>query len=104
MKLLIYIPAWIKNKFIIAFTVFASIILFFDKNDIFTQMDRDRQLNDLLRSKQYFSDQIAAEQRELDMMKTNPETLEKYARDKYLMKRDNEDLFIIPESAPNPKN
>jgi cell division protein FtsB len=104
MKLLTHIPAWIKNKFFIAIAVFAAIILFFDKNDIFTQMDRDRQLHDLLRSKQYYTEQIAAEQGELDKMKTDPGTLERYAREKYLMKRDHEDLFIIPENSADPKN
>jgi cell division protein FtsB len=104
MKLLTHIPAWIKNKLFIALTVFAFVILFFDKNDLFTQMDRNRQLRELLQSKQYFADQIAAEQEVLDKMKTNPGVLEKYAREKYLMKRENEDLYIIPESSPNPKN
>jgi cell division protein FtsB len=97
------IPAWIKNKFFIAFAAFAVIILFLDKNDLFTQMDRNRQLRELLQSKQYFTVQIAAEQVELDKMKTNPRTLEKYAREKYLMKRDNEDLFLIPENYGDTK-
>jgi cell division protein FtsB len=104
MKLLTHIPAWIKSKFFVAIAVFAAVILFFDKNDVFTRIERDRQLHDLFQSKQYYTDQIAAEQAILDKMKTNPATLEKYAREKYLMKRDNEDLFIIPENSPDPKN
>ncbi len=104
MKLLTHIPDWIKNKFFIATAVFALVILFFDKNDLFTQMDRNRQLRELLQSKQYYTDQIAAEQTVLDKMKTNPGILEKYAREKYLMKRDNEDLYIIPENSPDSKN
>ena len=100
MKLLTHIPAWIKNKFFIAITGFAFVILIFDKNDLFTQMDRKRQLRDLLLSKQHFTEQIAAEQAILDNLKTNPGTLEQYAREKYLMKRDNEDLYIIPENSP----
>jgi len=104
MKLLTHIPAWIKNKFFIAVAIFAFVILFFDKNDLFTQMDRKRQLHELQESKQYFTDQIAAEQAILDKMTTNPATLEKYGREKYLMKRDNEDLYIIPENSPNTGN
>jgi cell division protein DivIC len=103
MKLLTHIPSWIKNKFFIAIAVFVFVILFFDKNDLFTQMDRNRQLRELLESKQYFTNQIATEQAILDKMKTNPATLEQYAREKYLMKRDNADLFIIPENSPDPK-
>ena len=104
MKLLTHIPSWLKNKFFIALALFIGVIFFFDKNDLFTQMDRNRQLHDLLQSKQYFTDQIAAEQSVLNNMKTNPGTLEKYAREKYLMKKDNEDLFIIPEKSPEKKN
>jgi cell division protein DivIC len=104
MKLLTNIPAWITNKFFIATAVFAAIMLFLDKNDLFTRVDRDRQLRELVKSKQYLIGQIAAEQAVLDKMKTNPSTLEKYAREKYLMKRDNEDLYIIPENSPEPKN
>jgi cell division protein FtsB len=100
---LTHIPNWIKNKFFIAIAVFAAIIFFFDKNDLFTQMDRNRQLRELLQSKQYFTDQISTEQAILDKMKTSPGTLEKYAREKYLMKRDNEDLYIIPENSDEQK-
>ena len=78
--------------------VFGFIMLFFDKNDVFTQSARKRQLKDLEESKQYYSDRIATERKELEELKSNPGTLEKYAREKYLMKRDNEDLFIIPDT------
>ena len=104
MKLLTNIPAWLKNKFFIALAVFTAILLFFDKNDFFTQLSRKQQLRDLQESKQYYINQINAVSTELDQMKTNPAILEKYAREKYLMKRDNEDLFVIPENYPDHKN
>jgi cell division protein DivIC len=99
MKLLTHIPSWLKNKYFIALGVFAAIMLFFDKNDVFTQSARNKQLRELQESKQYYSDRIASERKELEQLKSNPGTVEKYAREKYLMKRDNEDLFIIPESV-----
>lgn len=98
MKFLNHIPAWLKNKYLIALGVFGFIMLFFDKNDVFTQSARKKQLRDLEESKQYYSDRIATERKELEELKSNPGTLEKYAREKYLMKRDNEDLFIIPDT------
>ncbi|SRR5690606_68424 len=98
MRLLKHIPAWLRNKYFIAFAVFLSFMLIFDKNDIFTQMERRNELNNLLRSKQYFTDEINAEKAELDKLRTNPATLERYAREKYLMKRDNEDLYLVPEN------
>jgi cell division protein FtsB len=39
----------------------------------------------------------------LESLKKNPATIEKYAREKYLMKKDNEDLFLITEKAALPK-
>jgi cell division protein FtsB len=94
------IPSWLKNKYTISLLIFSGIILFFDKNDFFTQRIRNRELNDLLTSKHYYQQEIAAEQLELERLKNNPATLEKYAREKYLMKKDKEDLFIIPEKIP----
>lgn len=98
MKLLNVIPSWLRNKYVIAVALFAAIMLFFDKNDLFTQAERNKQLKELKASKQYYYDQIATERAELEQLKSNPATVEKYAREKYLMKRDNEDLYIIPEN------
>ena len=53
MKLLTHIPAWLKNKDLIALGVFAVIMLFFDKNDVFTQSARKSRLRDLQESRQY---------------------------------------------------
>ena len=104
MKFLTHIPAWLRNKYLIALGVFAAIILFFDKNDVFTQAARKRQLRDLQESKQYYTDRITAERKELEELKSDPGTLEKYAREKYLMKRDHEDLYLIPELPEETKN
>ncbi len=105
MKLLLsHLPSWLKNKYFIAFAAFCVILLFLDKNDIFTQLDRVRELKDLQRSKQYYTVRIATEHKELEALKNNPATLEKYAREKYFMKRDNEELFLISEKPDLPKN
>ena len=72
--------------------------MFFDTRDFITSHFRERaELMKLETSKQYYEQQIAVTQKELDQLKTNPALLEKYAREKYLMKRDNEDLFLIKE-------
>ena len=103
MKLLTYIPSWLKNKYLISFAVFCAIIFFFDKNDIFTQLNRRHELQQLQQSKEYYTTRISLERKELEQLKTNPATLEKYAREKYLMKRESEDLFVIPEEKESEK-
>ena len=76
-------------------------MMFFDRNDIPLQIRRISELKNLEQSEKNMSTRISNTQKELDLLKTNPETLEKYAREKYLMKRDNEDLFLIPEVTEN---
>jgi cell division protein FtsB len=56
---------------------------------------RREKLKDLQESEQHLNRQIADTRQELDLLRTNAQTIEKYAREKYLMKKDNEDLFIV---------
>ena len=74
-------------------------LLFLDKNDFFAQFDRRKELRELEQSKAYYTREIASERKELEALKTNPATLEKYAREKYYMKRDNEEIFLVPEKS-----
>ena len=104
MKLLTHLPAWLRNKYFISFAAFCVVILFLDKNDFFTQMERRKELRELQQSKRYYTTQIALESKELQELKTNPATVEKYAREKYLMKRDNEEIFLVSEKPDNTKN
>jgi cell division protein DivIC len=95
MKLLRRIPSFLRNKFILATVAFIIWMLFFDRNDVFTQAQRRSELNQLKESKQYFEKQIAENKKFSNDLQFNASAIEKYAREKYLMKRDNEDLFII---------
>ena len=98
MKYINHIPAWIRSKYTISLLSFLAIILFFDKNDFFTQQARNAELNHLLLSKKHYEKEIAADKLESEQLKNNPATSEKYARENFLMKKDNEDLYIIPEN------
>jgi cell division protein DivIC len=96
MKLLTHIPSWLKNKYLLTAAGFTVWILFFDTRDFITSHFREREeLNKLEQSKKYYEQQIATTQKELEQLRSNPALLEKYAREKYLMKKDNEDLFRI---------
>jgi cell division protein DivIC len=96
MNLLHQIPSWLKNKYLLAVVAFVVWMLFFDDRDIYVTYFKQRhELKALEESKRYYEQQIALTKNELDQLKINTATIEKYAREKYLMKRDNEDLFII---------
>lgn len=74
---------------------FAIWMLFFDRNDIPLQISRLNELNRLQNSEEVMLNKIKDTHTELNNLRNSPETLEKYAREKYLMKRPNEDLFIV---------
>ena len=98
------LPLWLKNKYFISVLAFIAWITFFDRNDLLTQAQRRRELNDLQVSKEHYNNQISSERKELSQLQSNPAILEKYAREKYYMKRDNEDLFIIPFEGQKSEN
>jgi cell division protein FtsB len=99
MKLLNHIPAWLKNKYLLSLSAFVVWIFFFDPRDVFTQVEHRRELKELQASKAWYQKEIARESAEAEQLKSNPTVVEKYAREKYLMKRDNEDIFIVPENS-----
>lgn len=101
-RLLDHIPDWLKNKYLLAGVAFALILLFLDRNDLFTQIDRANELRNLEKSKKYYQQEIANQHKELEALKNDPAALEKFAREKYRMKRDDEDLFLVPEKKPAP--
>jgi cell division protein DivIC len=100
MKILTHIPSFLKNRYLLATAGFVIWILFFDSRDLITSHFRERsELLKLEESKKYYEQQIAVTKRELEQLKTNPAVLERYAREKFLMKKSNEDLFRIREDS-----
>ena len=96
MRLLDRIPSWLKNKYALTLVGFVIWMLFFDDRDLITtQFRQPAELKKLEQSKKYYEQQITVTRRELDQLRSDPGILEKYAREKYLMKRDNEDLFLV---------
>jgi cell division protein DivIC len=93
------IPKHLKNKYILTAGAFAVWMLFFDNRDVITTHFRHRaELNRLEQSRTWYQQEIEGTRKELDQLRSNPAVLEKYARERYRMKKDNEDLFVISEN------
>jgi cell division protein DivIC len=95
MKFLRLLTAILRNKYLLTITVFAVWMLFFDKNDVFTLMQRRRDLGEIENSKAYFSQKIVESKKFSKDIQSDAAAIEKFARERYLMKRENEDLFLI---------
>lgn len=77
---------------ILAFIVW---LLFFDQYDLFRQLEFRTEVNKLEEDKAYFQSQIEGTKAELSGLLDDKAKLERFAREKYYMKRDNEEIFVI---------
>lgn len=84
-----------KNKYLLAALCFLVWMAFFDPKDWGLIASRRDKLKELQESEHHLNQQIAETRKELNLLKTNAQSIEKYARENYLMKKDNEDLFIV---------
>ena len=85
----------LKNKYFLAIVIFAVWMLFFDKNDMISQYGYSEQVSKLKQEKDFYLLQTTAVKKDLNELDSNLNTVEKFAREKYFMKKDNEDVFVI---------
>ena len=84
-----------KNFYFIFTALFLIWMLFVDANDFVTQYKLNQQRKNLEDDKAYYQDKIAEVRNEREELLSNDKLLEKFAREKYLMKKPGEDLFIV---------
>jgi len=89
------IPSFLKNRYAVTLFVFALWMLLFDQNDIISQFKLKSQLNELKKEQTYYREQIKITQAELENLLNDNDKLEKFAREKYLMKKPDEEIFVI---------
>lgn len=98
MKFLQHIPSFLKNKYLIAGLFFLIWMFFFDPKDLSSDFARRDKYRELQKSEQQLNKMIADTRKELVQLNTNAQTIEKYARENYMMKKDNEDIFIVSDA------
>lgn len=89
--------SFLGNKYLLSGLLFLIWMFFFNEKDLISEYKRRVKLNELQKSEQHLIDVIKDTRQELGQLKNNAQTIEKYAREKYLMKKDNEDLFILSQ-------
>lgn len=87
----------LRNKFVITVLIFGVWIILFDQNNLLDRYRDVKKLNQLKAEKEYFINKIDEDQRRMKELISDKENLEKFAREEYLMKRDNEDVFLVIE-------
>ena len=91
--------SYLKNKYVLTVLAFLIWMMFFDRNDVFMQFSQRSKLSQMQQDKLYFKEEIEKNQKIMDDLMNNPEKLERFAREKYLMKKDDEDVYVITYNA-----
>ncbi len=87
----------LRNKYVLTALAFFVWLLLFDQNNLAERRKSTSEYNELIQEKEYYLQKIEEDRRRINELKTNTENLEKFAREQYLMKKDNEDIFVIVE-------
>ena len=97
MKFLDRVPKIFKNFYFLVGFFFLLWMLLFDSNDIFTQLRLTNRQAELEEQRDFYQDEILEVQNDREALLTDDEQLEQLAREKYLMKKDSEDVYIVVE-------
>ena len=92
------LPKPLRNKYLILLLLFIFWIVFLDDYNLINQNKMKNNVDDLKEQKEFYISEIKSDSTELSKLKNDSEEQERFAREKFLMKKDNEDVFIIREN------
>lgn len=93
----IKLPAYLKSFYFLITVFFLIWMLFVDSNDIFSQWKLHSKVATLEREREYYEEKIEEVKKDREELLSNKELLEKFAREKYLMKKKTEDIYLVVE-------
>ena len=85
----------LRNKYSLSLIVFFVWVIFFDTNNLINRIINLKHVHKLERDIIFYEEKIKDDRAKLEELQSNPANLEKFAREQFLMKKDNEDVFII---------
>ena len=100
MQFLKKITPFIANRYFMVALGFFVWMLFFDQRDFFKQRERAAELKKVEAAKKYYQDEIAKTKKQLNNLQNNPASVEKYARERYLLRREGEEVYLFEDTMP----
>ena len=99
-----FFKKYIHNRYFYTGLLFVIWISFFDRNSLVEQLRLSSTINDLNSRENFYREGLTKTNREISAFEKDTALLEKFAREKYYMKKDNEDVFVIVrEKSPEKK-
>jgi cell division protein FtsB len=86
---------WYSSIYIILSTIFIVWMIFFDTNSFLTHKELNKEISKLKHEKEHYKSKLDSENIQYNNLKNNKDARERYARENYFFKKNNEDIFII---------
>lgn len=95
----------ISNIYVLVLTVFVIWMVFFDTNSLLIHLELRNEINKLEKQQEFLREEIARDKKIIEKL-SDPEELEKFAREAYYLKRKNEEIYLIEyeDSLKNKKD
>tara|TARA_Y100001968_G_C18782402_1_gene447298 strand:- start:84 stop:395 length:312 start_codon:yes stop_codon:yes gene_type:complete len=94
-KLIENLPKPLRNKYILTLVLFLLWVVFLDDYNLINQSKIKKKVDELKSKKEFYMSEIKNDSTELKELKNKKEKQEKIARERFLMKKENEEIFII---------
>ena len=94
---LIAVGRKMKSKYGLVIGFFLIWIFFFDEHNLLQQLQNRIKLEQLIEQEEFLKNKIVSDQQKIKELKTSQDNLEKFAREQFLMKKENEDIFVVVE-------
>ncbi len=85
---------FLSNRYVLILLLFLVWIIFFDENSYLLQSELNNEIDEIENTNKYYKRETGADKKAIENFK-NPDSLEKFAREEYKMKRKDEDIYII---------
>ncbi len=93
----------LNNRYFYTALGFFIWVFFFDNNNIIHRYRTYRTLVDARRQKEFYNNEITNDLKAIDDLTHDSAALERFGREKYLMKKDDEDIFLVVEKKSEKK-
>ena len=91
------LPGIFRNFYFVSLAIFFAWMLLLDSNNLVARYQLGSKLNALEDEKEYYEEKIREVEKDREELFGDADLVEKFAREKYLMKRPTEEIFIIEE-------
>jgi len=88
------IVQFLSNRYVIIIVIFLVWMLFFDENSFLNHHELNKEIDKLEKSTDYYEKNIKKDKKDIEIL-NNPDSLERFAREEYRMKKKEEDIYII---------